>query len=206
MDACRLLITGASGSGTTTLGRVVADRWSVPHADADDYFWLPTSPPYTDPRPRAERLALMRALFVPRASWVLSGSVIGWGDALRDDLDAVVLLTLAPGVRMRRLGAREADRHGGEVPTEGAAGEAHRAFMAWAEGYDDPRHPGRSRAQHERWLAGSDVPVLRLGSAAPVGDLAAAVLAGSASARRLRAQDAAPATRNGPDGVTGAAS
>lgn len=177
VDACRLLVTGASGAGTTTLARSLADRWSVPHADADDYFWLPTSPPYADPRPRAERLALMRALFVPRAAWVLSGSLIGWGDALRDDLDAVVLLTLDPEVRMRRLRTREADRHGGAVPEEGSAGEAHRAFMTWAEGYDDPQHSGRSRAQHERWLAASSLPLLRLDSAAPVGDLAAAVLA-----------------------------
>lgn len=184
VDACRLLVTGASGAGTTTLARALADRWSVPHADADDYYWLPTSPPYTDPRPRAERLALMRALFVPRAAWVLSGSVIGWGDALRDDLDAVVLLVLDPDVRMGRLRAREADRHGGAVPDDGATGEAHRAFMTWAEGYDDPQHPGRSRAQHERWLAGSAVPVRRLDSAARVADLVGAVVAWDPAAGR----------------------
>ena len=177
MRPCRLLVTGASGAGTSTLASALARAWSVPHADADDYFWLPTSPPYVEQRPAAERLALMRALFLPRPAWVLSGSVTGWGDALLDDVDAVVLLTLDPDVRMSRLRDREVRRHGGQVPSRGAAGEAHRAFMTWAAGYDDPQHAGRSRAQHERWLAGAPCPVLRLGSDAPTEVLVGAVAA-----------------------------
>lgn len=46
MRRCKLHMMGASGSGTTTLARALADHWSVPHADADDYFWVPTDPPY----------------------------------------------------------------------------------------------------------------------------------------------------------------
>lgn len=42
LNPCRLFIMGASGSGTTTLGRAIANEWAVPHADADDYFWQPT--------------------------------------------------------------------------------------------------------------------------------------------------------------------
>lgn len=38
MQRSRILIMGASGSGTTTLASALADRWAVPHADADDYF------------------------------------------------------------------------------------------------------------------------------------------------------------------------
>jgi hypothetical protein len=53
-----------------------ADHWAVPHADADDYFWVPTVPPYVVKRPEPERVPLMEALFVPRDAWVLSGSLI----------------------------------------------------------------------------------------------------------------------------------
>ena len=48
MKPCRVLVLGATASGTTTLARALADRWSVPHADTDDYFWVPTDPPYTE--------------------------------------------------------------------------------------------------------------------------------------------------------------
>ena len=60
---------GASGAGTTTLGRSLADHWSVPHADADDYFWVPTVPPYVEKRPEADRVTLMRSVFLPREAW-----------------------------------------------------------------------------------------------------------------------------------------
>ena len=59
-------------------GRCVA----VPFHDTDDYFWHPTEPPYRDRRTEAERLTLMHQMFVPRRAWVLSGSLIGWGDPL----------------------------------------------------------------------------------------------------------------------------
>ncbi len=51
----RIHITGASGSGTTTLGRALAAELSCPHFDSDDYFWLPTDPPYTTQRDSEER-------------------------------------------------------------------------------------------------------------------------------------------------------
>jgi adenylate kinase family enzyme len=37
----RILITGASGCGTTTLGRALADKLRLPFFDVDDYYWLP---------------------------------------------------------------------------------------------------------------------------------------------------------------------
>ena len=52
-------IFGASGSGTSTLGRAVADRAGFRFLDTDDYYWLPAEPMYTLKRPIPERLALM---------------------------------------------------------------------------------------------------------------------------------------------------
>jgi adenylate kinase family enzyme len=79
MKRCRIHVTGASGSGVTTLGRAVSDRLALPHHDSDDYLWLPTTPPYRQLRETAERLRLMREMFLPRVDWVLSGAVAGWG-------------------------------------------------------------------------------------------------------------------------------
>lgn len=173
MQRSRILVMGASGSGTTTLARALADRWAAPHADADDYFWLPTRPPYTRTRPVADRVALMEALFVPREAWVLSGSLLGWGDSVVSQCDAVVFLTLDPVERMRRLEAREAVRRAGQEVDRAAWEE----FRNWARRYDDPTFTGRSRAVHEAWLESLDTPVLRLDSALPGPQLVEAVLA-----------------------------
>jgi adenylate kinase family enzyme len=170
---CRLLITGASGSGTTTLGSALASAWAVPHADVDDYYWVPTDPPFAVKRPAAERLDLMAAMFIARDTWVLSGSIMSWGESLIPRLDRVVFLSLDAATRMERLEARENNRYGASVPDE----TAQREFMDWARGYDDPDFSGRSRARHETWLSSLPCPVLRLDSTQPVADLVGAVMA-----------------------------
>ena len=156
-------MTGASGSGTTTLARAVADAWSVPHGDADDYFWMPTDPPYVDKRPEAARVALMEQVFLPREAWVLSGSMLGWGDCVVARCDAVIFLTLDPVERLRRIEARERVRRKSASVDE----EALDAFLTWARGYDEPSFQGRSRARHEEWLATLTCPILRLDSSLP---------------------------------------
>ncbi|MGW6455476.1 hypothetical protein ACWF94_06015 [Streptomyces sp. NPDC055078] len=171
----RLLVTGASAAGTTTLGRALATLQSVPHADVDDYLWLPTTPPYTHKRPVDDRLALMNALFVPRDSWILSGSLRGWGDSVIERVEGVVFLALDPGTRMRRLVDRQILRYGDTIERGGVNEEAHQDFLEWARGYDDTALAGRSRAVDERWLAELPCPVLRLNSAEPVARLVAGV-------------------------------
>ncbi len=173
MRRSRLHVMGASGAGTTTLARALADHWAVPHADADDYFWVPSDPPYLEKRPDADRLALMRRMFVPREAWVLSGSMLGWGEDIVAECDAVVFLTLDPDERLRRLEAREVLRRAGRSFDE----RAWTAFLEWARGYDDPDFDGRSRVAHESWLAGLDQPILQLDSARPREELRDAVLA-----------------------------
>ncbi|WP_105030743.1 hypothetical protein [Arthrobacter ruber] len=172
MQRAKVHVMGASGSGTTTLGRALADYWSVPHADADDYFWVPTVPPYVVKRPEDARRALMRDVFVPREGWVLSGSVMGWGESIIEECDAVVFLTLDPRERLRRLEAREVHRRAGGAFDEAAWSD----FLDWAKGYDDPAFDGRSRARHEAWLDQLDRPVLRLSSGMSVAELRDAVL------------------------------
>jgi|1186.fasta_scaffold05407_2 hypothetical protein len=159
MQRSKLHVMGASGAGTTTLARALADHWAVPHADADDYFWVPSTPPYLEKRSEDERLELMRTVFVPREAWVLSGSMLGWGESIVAECDAVVFLTLDPHERLRRLEARETLRRAGRDFDH----VAWAAFLDWARSYDDPS-AGRSRVAHEAWLEGVTQPVLRLDS------------------------------------------
>jgi adenylate kinase family enzyme len=52
----RILITGASGAGTTTLGKAVASKMNWSFIDTDDYYWLPTKPQYQEKRDHFSRL------------------------------------------------------------------------------------------------------------------------------------------------------
>lgn len=177
MDPLRLHIFGASGSGTTTLARAIATAWAVPHADTDDYFWEPTDPPYAAKRDPADRLRLMEELFVPRSAWVLSGSLVGWGEPLVPTFDAVVFVTVDPATRIERLRTREVQRYGSRIEPGGDLEVAHAEFIEWARGYDDPDFTGRSRVVHELWLADLPCPVTRVDGGRPLDELVATLLA-----------------------------
>jgi adenylate kinase family enzyme len=178
MKSCRLHIMGASGSGVTSLGRALADALAVPHHDTDDYFWQPTTPPYRDKREMAERLRLMREVFLPRADWVLSGGLAGWGDAVIPLFDMVIYLTTSKELRLSRLRAREARHFGADAVAPG--GWRHREtedFIEWASHYEDGDREGRSLAKHQAWLATLPCPVLRLDGSRPLPELVGKVRA-----------------------------
>jgi adenylate kinase family enzyme len=177
MEPRRVHITGASGSGTTTVGRALADSLAVPHHDTDDYFWLPTTPPFQEKRVAADRLRLMQEMFLPRAEWVLSGSLTDWGDPIIPLFDLVVFLIAPVDCRVQRLRERETRRFGADAVAPGAW--RHRdteAFIAWASDYDDRGRASRNRVGHEEWLAGLSCPVLRLDGTRPVPALVAEIV------------------------------
>ncbi|MEQ8398060.1 adenylate kinase [Thalassobaculum sp.] len=177
MHTRRIHILGASGSGTTTLGRTLACEMAVPHHDTDDYFWLPTEPPFTEKRPEVDRLRLMSELFTPRAAWVLSGSLVGWGDPLIPLFDLVVFLHTPARTRLARLRNREAVRYGqAAIAPGGSHHDATEGFLNWAAGYDGGNQ-GRTLRRHEEWLAGLPCPVVRLDGSRPLLQLVASLLA-----------------------------
>jgi adenylate kinase family enzyme len=119
MKSRRIHIMGASGAGVTTLGRALADAAAFPHHDADDYFWLPTTPPYRKMRERDDRLRLIREIFLERSDWVLSGSIVGWGDSIAKWFDLVLYVQVPTEIRLKRLRDREARHFGTEAVSPG---------------------------------------------------------------------------------------
>ena len=111
----RLHILGASGSGTTTLGRALAERLPCLHFDTDDYFWVPTDPPFTHQRERTERQRLLMDDVTAHNAWVVSGSLCGWGDVAISLFELVVFLWIPHNVRMARLHRREHARFGKRI-------------------------------------------------------------------------------------------
>lgn len=176
MKTRRIHVVGASGSGATTLGRALADALALPHHDTDDYFWLPTTPPYREQRNAADRLRLMREMFLPRADWVLSGGIIGWGEELLPYFDLVVFVRTPRELRMQRLRQRETMHFGADVVAPGGwRHEETESFIEWASHYEDGTREGRNLAKHEAWLATLPCPVLRLDGARPLPELVAEV-------------------------------
>jgi adenylate kinase family enzyme len=161
MSLPRIYLTGASCAGVTTLGRGLATHLAVPHLDVDDYFWMPTDPPFTAKRAPDDRVRLVAAN-LGAGGWVLSGSLDGWGDSLADEATLIVFVVTPTPIRMQRLHTRERERFGARVEAGDDMHAIYVAFRDWASQYDVPDFDRRSRARHEAWLGRRRVPVVRV--------------------------------------------
>ena len=108
--------------------------------------------------------------------FVFSGATTHWTMPLEPHCDLVVFLYLDPAIRMVRLRRRESERFGARIQPGGDMATIHRAFIAWAEGYDTDGSAQSSLLLHTAWLADQPAPVLRLNSIEPVDKLVAAVV------------------------------
>ena len=176
--ARRIHITGASGCGVTTLGAALAGRLGLVHLDTDEFYWLPSDPPFSTKRPLDDRLAMLEAaLEAASGGWVLSGSMDPWGDALISRIDLVLFLHAPTEVRMARLIERERVRYGAAIEPGGFQHEISRNFLDWSAGYDAGDRPGRSLPRHEAWLARLPCAVQRLDGMLPTATMADQVAA-----------------------------
>lgn len=177
MAARRIHITGASGSGVSTLGAALAEALGVVQLDTDDFYWAPTEPPFLEKRPMPERLERLEAALDTAARWVLSGSALGWGEPLVPRFELVVFLYLPPEVRLARLLAREQARYGDRIAPTGDMYAQHLDFMDWCRSYDTATDFSRNLHLHNQWLAALPCPVLRIEGDQSVEESLARVLA-----------------------------
>lgn len=173
MTGVRIQLIGGSGSGTSTVGRVLAAALALPHFESDDYYHAPTDPPYQRPRPAAERYELVCRDLKPSASWVLSGGMVGWTPSPQLALTCIVLLDVPTAVRIERLRRRERARFGDRIDEGGDMCDTHREFIDWASRYDVGGIEGKTLARHEAYLSSQSCVVIRyhgVDSAAVVAD------------------------------------
>jgi hypothetical protein len=118
----------------------------------DDYFWVPTEPPYQQQRDSSARLSLLLADLAKAPQSVTAGSVINWGWELEESFSLTVFLTLPPELRIARLGEREAARFGRADPK----------FLESAAQYDEGSLDVNSRMGDESRLSKRSCLLLRI--------------------------------------------
>ena len=183
-------IFGASGSGTTTLGRALAADMGLVHMDTDNYYWLPTDPQFTAKRPIAERLRMMNAdIDAAKKGVVISGSLTGWGDVLIPRFTHVIRLTTPTEVRIDRLRQREYAHFGERIREGGDMYENHLAFLEWAAQYDTGDVAMRSKACHDEWMKQLPCPQLIAPGNMPLDRLVRSVKQGVFGIRPMYASD-----------------
>ncbi|MDP5275856.1 AAA family ATPase [Chengkuizengella axinellae] len=155
----RIHITGAAGSGTSTLASALTNRIPHVHLDTDDYLW---ETKYTQFRSIDERVQLLKEEFNQYPQWILSGSLTGWGDPIVPYFDIVIYLWVSKEIRLERLRKREFERYGKEIYSGGKNYDSFHTFMDWASQYDEAGLNIRSRKSHEKWMSELTCPILRI--------------------------------------------
>lgn len=178
----KVYIFGASGSGTSTLGRELGRR-GFRWLDTDDFFWMPTDPMYTTKRPIPDRIALITSALGEQEDAVLSGSVGSkkepWGAPLLGLFDLAVFIYTPPDVRIQRLRDREYREFGDRIRPGGDMYENHTEFVEWAKKYDTAteEYSIRSRVTDEAVIRDYlKCPVLRLDGTANAAENAELVI------------------------------
>lgn len=161
----KILIFGASGSGTTTLGKEIEKKTDYVHLDVDNYYWKKTDQPFQEKVPLTERNEHLKTDFQKHPNVIISGSMVSWGKAWETLFDLVIFIHLKDNIRIARLENREIERYGEKLLTDHKTKQESEAFLAWAKQYEDPSFEGRSLKIHEDWMALLNCKILRIDGA-----------------------------------------
>ncbi len=172
----RINVIGASGSGASTIGRLLSEKLLVPHFDCDDYFHAPSDPPFQSPRPPEERTSLLLRDLSPIECWILSGGICGWVPYPELSFTGIVFLYVPPDIRLARLRQREQERFGSRVLPGGDMHASHLEFLHWASRYDAGDVDGKTLTRHEAWLGQQCCPVLRIDGTMPLSESVEVIL------------------------------
>lgn len=145
-------VFGAAGSGVSTLGKWLSEKYDMIFLDVDKYHWLDTPIPYTKYREPKERLELLKKDIDKYQNVVISGAICGWGDELIHRLDLVIKVETPTNIRIKRLKKRELEKYGSRIQEGGDMYKNHLRFIRWAKVYDDGGLNVRSNRLHNHWL------------------------------------------------------
>jgi adenylate kinase family enzyme len=128
LNAQRIFIIGASGSGKTSLARALGERLGIPVHNLDDLTMDPR--PGRQPLPEVQRrLAVDRIVASER--WIAEGIHLGWTDPLLEAADLVIWLDhvswpRASAAIIRRFVSQASPAPGGAEPAVSRSATAHR--------------------------------------------------------------------------------
>ncbi len=158
----KIHILGASCAGATTLGEALSARLNIPFFDTDQFFWEKSAIPYTIKRDPVLRNQMLKDELNQTESYIVSGSLVSWGEEWKQMFSLAVFLYLPKEIRLERLIKREIERYGNNIYDDLQRHQLFLEFIDWASKYDDRSFTGRNIGIHETWLADVKCPVIKI--------------------------------------------
>jgi len=172
-----IIIFGASGAGSTTLGKEISRQLNLQYLDIDDYLWCWKSEiPLTVVRPREERTRNLMDDIKKHPHFVISGTIFSDRELFHPLLDLAVFISTPADVCAERVYTRERARWGKRVLPGGDMYKVTRFhgdfddYVANAQKYESADVSKFGRKFHERWITELSCPVLRVDGAKPIAE------------------------------------
>lgn len=141
-------VMGASGSGTTTIGNLIAKEKGFNLLESDYYKWEQTNPPFQKMRPQEESDKILLDAIKNSKDLVIAGSLHSNPIAF-DYIDIIFYLYAPTSVRLKRIEQRDIDSGRNSRKAGGAIEKEYLEFLWWAENYDNLGFEGRSRKSQQ---------------------------------------------------------
>lgn len=168
-------IFGSSGSGSTTLAKSICQTFNYKFIDVDDFLWKKTDPPFTQRYTNEEASQLISNALSDRKPAVISGSLVGIADSLKQKVSLFIYINLDKEIRIKRIQEREQNRFGSRILPGGDLYEQHISFLQWVSDYENNPETQRSRRQHLLWLEDVKAPILKVTDELSIEELLALV-------------------------------
>ena len=146
------MITGSSGAGKTTLGKMVARELGFTFVDIDECIWRKDTPiPFSSMYSKAEKISRVMEAISDCEHFVMAGSMDSFHEHFDPFFELVVLLHADAQLRVRRVHERALERFGERVLEGGDMYDNHRRMLDDISGYDNGIG-GCTLQTHESWL------------------------------------------------------
>ena len=163
-----IIIFGASGAGSTSLGKEVAERLNYQYLDIDDYLWYPdTEIPFTATRLPEERTYGLMNDIKKHPNFVISGTIFNDRQLFHPLLELAIFISTPAEICAERVRTREYARWGKRVLPGGDMYKTTRFhgdandYIANAKRYETAEVSKFGRKLHEQWIAEMSCPVIR---------------------------------------------
>jgi len=164
-----IIIFGASGAGSTTLGKEVAQRLHFQYLDIDDYLWRSdTAIPLTVTRPPEERTELLMNDVRKHPNFVISGTIFNNSKLFEHLFNLAVFISTPAEICAERVRTREHAHWGERVLPGGDMYKTTRFhgdigdYIASAQRYETAEVSKFGRKLHEQWISELPCPVIRV--------------------------------------------
>lgn len=150
-----IIICGANGSGKTTLGKALSQALNYKHMDIEDYYFIESPIPYSNPRTRHEVQNLILRDIEKYDNFIISAVNGDLGKEINRLYRCAIYLSAPLELRLNRAKQRAYDKFGNRILVGGDMYEQEQGFFDYVA--------NRSTEKAEKvkeWLKTLSCPVI----------------------------------------------